>query len=100
MSPECIPAEVEQRAAVLGDGVAEPGQEVELGHGPGLVGLHVLQVKTANQEVIAPDVFGNQVHLQQTHKAFRLTLFMKSYCSVWISSFFLFIILIITNDNS
>lgn len=29
---------------------------MELGDGPRLVGLHVLQVEAADQEVVAPDV--------------------------------------------
>ena len=59
-----LPAEVQQRAAGLWNVLVEPGEEVELSHGPGLVGLHVLQVEATNQEVVAPDVFGHQVHLR------------------------------------
>lgn len=59
-----LPAEVEQRPAGLRDVLVEPGEEVELSDGPRLVGLHVLQVEAANQEVVTPDVFGHQVHLR------------------------------------
>lgn len=37
---------------------------MELSDGPRFVGLHVLQVEATNQEVIAPDVFRDQVHLE------------------------------------
>lgn len=37
---------------------------MELGDGSRLIGLHVLQIEAADQEVVAPDVFGDQVHLQ------------------------------------
>lgn len=38
---------------------------MELRDGASLVGLHVLQVETTNQEVITPDVLRHQVHLQK-----------------------------------
>lgn len=59
-----LPAEVEQRPAGLRDVLVEPGEEVELSDGSRLVGLHVLQVEAANQEVVTPDVLGHQVHLR------------------------------------
>ena len=37
---------------------------MELSDGSRLVGLHVLQVEAANQEVVTPDVLGHQVHLR------------------------------------
>lgn len=58
-----LPAEVEERPAGLWNILIEPGQEVELSDGSGLVGLHVLQVEAPNQEVIAPNVFWHQVYL-------------------------------------
>lgn len=58
------PAEVQESPAGLWDVLVQPGQEVELGDGSRLVGLHVLQVEAPDQEVVAPDVFGHQVHLQ------------------------------------
>lgn len=36
---------------------------MELGDGAGLIGLQVLQVKAAHQEVLAPDVLRHQVDL-------------------------------------
>src|SRR4029434_11357874 len=62
----CVPAEVEQ-ALCVGDAVCAPGVVVELRHGPALVGLHVLQVKAPDQEVLTPHVLRHQVHLQHTH---------------------------------
>ena len=59
-----LPAEVEERPAGLRDVLVEPSQEMELGDSPGLVGLHVLQVEAADQEVVTPDVFRHQVDLQ------------------------------------
>lgn len=41
---------------------------MELSDGPRFVGLHVLQVEATNQEVIAPDVFRHQVHLEGCRK--------------------------------
>lgn len=41
---------------------------MELGDSSRLVGLHVLQVEAPHQEVIAPDVFRHQVHLQGVRK--------------------------------
>lgn len=61
---ESLPAEVEERPAALRHVLVEPGQEMELGDGSRLVGLHVLQIEAADQEVVTPDVFGDQVHLQ------------------------------------
>lgn len=63
-----LPTEVQQRPVGLRDVLVEPGQEVELGDGSRLVGLHVLQVEAPHQEVIAPDVFRHQVHLQGVRK--------------------------------
>lgn len=37
---------------------------MELGDGARLVGLHVLQVEAADQEVVAPDVLGHEVDLR------------------------------------
>lgn len=37
---------------------------MELSDGSCLVGLHVLQVEAANQEVVTPDMLGHQVDLQ------------------------------------
>lgn len=59
-----IPAEVQESPAGLWDALVQPGQEVELSDGSRLVGLHVLQVEASDEEVVAPDVFGHQVHLQ------------------------------------
>lgn len=59
-----IPAEVQEGPAGLWDVLVQPGQEVELSDSPRLVGLHVLQVEASDKEVVAPDVFGHQVHLQ------------------------------------
>lgn len=59
-----IPAEVQESPAGLWDVLVQPGQEVELSDSPRLVGLHVLQVEASDEEVVAPDVFGHQVHLQ------------------------------------
>lgn len=36
---------------------------MELSDSSRLVGLHVLQIEATDQEVVAPDVFGHQVHL-------------------------------------
>lgn len=58
------PAEVQESPAGLWDVLVQPGQEVELGDGSRLVGLHVLQVEASDQEVVTPDVFRHQVHLQ------------------------------------
>lgn len=38
---------------------------MELSDGPCFIGLHVLQVEATNQEVVTPDVFGHQVHLER-----------------------------------
>lgn len=59
-----IPAEVQESPAGLWDVLVQPGQEVELSDSSRLVGLHVLQVEASDKEVVAPDVFGHQVHLQ------------------------------------
>lgn len=37
---------------------------MELSDGPCLIGLDVLQIETAHQEVLAPDVLRHQVHLE------------------------------------
>lgn len=59
-----LPTEVQKCPIGLRDVLVEPGQEVELGDCSRLVGLHVLQVEAPHQEVIAPDVFRHEVHLQ------------------------------------
>lgn len=59
-----IPAEVQESPAGLWHVLVQPGQEVELGDSSRLVGLHVLQVEASDEEVVAPDVFGHQVHLR------------------------------------
>lgn len=58
------PAEVQQGPSWLGNALIHPGQEVELSHGTRLVGPDVLQVETAHQEVLAPDVLRHQVDLE------------------------------------
>lgn len=63
-----LPTEVQQRPVGLRYVLVEPGQEVELGDGSRLVGLHVLQVEAPHQEVIAPDVLRHQVHLRGVRK--------------------------------
>lgn len=62
----CIytPAEVQQGPSWLWNILIHPGQEVELSYGTCLVGLDVLQVETAHQEVLAPDVLWHQVDLE------------------------------------
>lgn len=57
------PAEVQQSSSGAGNAAVHPGQEVELGDGARLVGLQVLQVEAAHQEVLAPDVLRHQVDL-------------------------------------
>lgn len=59
-----VPAEVQQGPGRLWNILIHPGKEVELRHGPRLVGVDVLQVETAYQEVLAPDVFWHQVNLE------------------------------------
>lgn len=58
------PAEVQQSSSGAGNAAVHPGQEVELGDGARLVGLQVLQVEAAHQEVLAPDVLRDQVDLE------------------------------------
>lgn len=62
-----IPAEVQESPAGLRDVLVQPGQEVELSDSSRLVGLHVLQVEASDEEVVTPNVFRHQVHLQ-AHK--------------------------------
>ena len=60
-----VPAEVQQGACGGGDALSRPAEEVELSESPGLLRLHVLQVEASHQEVVAPDVFRHQVHLDR-----------------------------------
>lgn len=58
------PAEVQQGSSWLRNILVHPGQEVELGYGTCLIGLDILQVETAHQEVLTPDVLWHQIDLE------------------------------------
>lgn len=57
------PAEVEKRPCGGGDAFRWPAQEMKLCQSSGLLRLHILQVEAAHQEILTPDMFRNQVHL-------------------------------------
>ena len=57
------PSEVQEGFGGGGNAEVGPGQEVELRHGPSLVGLEVLQVEAPHEVIVAPDVLGDEVHL-------------------------------------
>lgn len=61
-----VPAEIQQGSRGAGDAIRWPAEQVELGQGTCLLGLHVLQVEAAHQEVFTPDVLRHQVHLRVT----------------------------------
>ena len=58
-----IPSEVKESLDGGWDAKVGPRQEVELRHGARLVRLQVLQVETAHQIVVAPDMLRYQMHL-------------------------------------
>lgn len=72
------PAEVQQSPSGAGNAAVHPGQEVELGDGARLVGLQVLQVEAAHQEVLAPDVLRDQVDLDRGGAEAREAVSMKA----------------------
>ncbi len=63
-----VPAEVQQRTCGGGYSLCRPAQEVELSEGTSFLGLDILQVETAHQEVITPDMLRHQVHLSEIIK--------------------------------
>ena len=61
--PGRSPAEVQQGPGGGRSALCRPAEEVELRERARLLGVHVLQVEAPHQEVLAPDVLRNQVHL-------------------------------------
>lgn len=58
-----VPAEVQEGPRGGGHAPVIPAQEVELGHSACLAGAHVLQVEAPHEEILAPDVLRDQIHL-------------------------------------
>lgn len=52
-----LPAKIQQWACGGGDALRWPAQEVKLGKSSGFLGLDILQVEAAHQEILTPDVF-------------------------------------------
>lgn len=57
-----LPSEIEEWLDRSRNRLFGPGKEVELSHGPCLVGGHVFQVQGSNHEILTPNVFGYQVN--------------------------------------
>lgn len=61
--PWVLPAEIQKGPRGGRHSLVIPAQEVELRHRASLVGLKVLQIKAPHEEILAPDVFRDQMHL-------------------------------------
>lgn len=67
-SLEHLPAEFQESFSGIRNPSIWPCQEMELSDGPGLAGLQVFQVETSHQVIVAPYVFADQMHLENTRK--------------------------------
>ena len=61
--PRVLPAEIQEGPGGGGHPLVIPAQEVELCHCASLAGLQVLQVEAPHEEILAPDVLRDQMHL-------------------------------------
>jgi len=68
-----LPSEVEQRFGGRRDVVVGPRNEVKLCDGACLVRLQVLEVETANDVILTPNVLGHQMNLLTHHRATATT---------------------------
>lgn len=58
-----LPAEIQKWSGGSRNPLVVPAEEVELCHRAGLVGLQVLQVEAPHEEILAPDVLRDKIHL-------------------------------------
>lgn len=61
--PRVLPAEIQEGPGGGRQPLVTPAQEVELCHCARLAGLQVLQVEAPHEEILAPDVLRDQMHL-------------------------------------
>lgn len=61
--PRVLPSEIQEGPGGGRHPLVIPAQEVELSHRAGLVRLQVLQVEAPHEEILAPDVLRDQMHL-------------------------------------
>jgi hypothetical protein len=59
------PSELQYGLGTLGSVCFLPREKVELGHGARLVGLYVAQIETADKVVLAQQMLGDQIDLDE-----------------------------------